>query len=318
MTFNNKENLNNINSETNTLKKSKEFKKIKKYKFNKPNNKTISMASSNRNESNIIDKFHLFCYEFFSKKVNTSNLKEKSSRHYNHAIEVKNLYMRYGSNKQEPFIKDCSFNVDEGDFHVIIGQNGAGKSTLIKMIIGLNLNYQGEILINGIDRKKCDSNQKITFVPDKPIFPNEWNVFDYLLEICRMYDSSNIEILKKKINGYLEDFELLNDADKNPNNLSSGQKQKLLIIKILLLKSKIIVLDEPTSNLDAITRKQFLSLLKELSQRNKVTIFISTHVLEEIKYYANSATFIDKGKVLWSGKVSNEEIVNKHNEIFRV
>lgn len=247
------------------------------------------------------------------KNIDNSETKNKSK----HIIEVKNLYMRY-SRKGDLAIKNCSFNIDEGNFHVFVGQNGAGKSTIIRMIIGLNLDYQGQIFINGIDGKNHISRKDMIFIPDKPIFPTEWTSLDYLMEFAKLHCDDSDELLKEKINNYLNEFEIPEVANRNPNKLSSGQKQKILIIKILLLNSKIIVLDEPTSNLDTITRKQVLDILKKLTIENKVTVFISTHVLEEIKKYADSATFIEKGKILWSGKVKDDEIVKKHNELFGV
>lgn len=259
----------------------------------------------------------VFFYDFMQKKLDAKNqnVLSEDTKKNSHAIEIKNLYMRY-TKRSNLSIKNCSFSVDYGDFHVFIGQNGAGKSTIIKMIIGLNLDYQGEIFVGGIDGRNHISRKDMVFIPDKPIFPLEFSSFDYLMEFARLHTRNSDEFLKKEIEKYLEWFEILDIANRNPNKLSSGQKQKILIIKILLLNSKIIVLDEPTSNLDTITRKQFLDILKDLTVKNKVTVFISTHVLEEIKNYANSATFIDKGEILWSGKVKNNDIVAKHNKLF--
>lgn len=267
----------------------------------------------------IKDEFNDSVYDFMQKKLDQRKSNEivlNSSKENNKcAIQIKNLHMRY-TKRSELAIKNCSFNVNYGDFHVFIGQNGAGKSTIIRMIIGLNLDYEGQILIEGIDGKNHISRKNMVFIPDKPIFPTEFSCFDYLLEFAKLHTQNSEELLRATIKKYLEQFEISGIANRNPNKLSSGQKQKVLIIKILLLNSKIIILDEPTSNLDTITRKQFLDILKDLSIKNKVTIFISTHVLEEIKNYANSATFIDKGTILWSGNVQKNDIVEKHNKLF--
>lgn len=324
-----------VNSYNNEQKKVSFKSKLKSFVdksknfFKNFNQKTLNLCDSvedltiksydiiKENLKNAKNDFSDFSYNFMQKKLDQrkSNNIQVGQIDNKIAIQVKNLYMRY-SKRNELSIRGCSFNVNYGDFHVFIGQNGAGKSTIIKMIIGLNLDYQGQILIEGIDGKNSISRKNMIFIPDKPIFPTEFSCFDYLLEFAKLHTQNNEELLKRKIGQYLNQFEISEIANRNPNKLSSGQKQKVLIIKILLLNSKIIILDEPTSNLDTITRKQFLDILKDLSIKNKVTIFISTHVLEEIKNYANSATFIDKGIVLWSGKVQKNDIVDKHNKLF--
>lgn len=98
---------------------------------------------------NFNSKTNLFFYNFFAKRVNRENatiqndIKDKSNKE-NIAISVNNLYMSY-SKKDNPTIKNCTFNINEGDFHIFIGQNGAGKSTIIKMIVGLNDDFSGQI-----------------------------------------------------------------------------------------------------------------------------------------------------------------------------
>ncbi len=274
---------------------------------------------------NFNNTINLFFYNFFAKKVNKLNkesidiekdIKNKTNKE-NVAIAVNNLYMSY-TKKGNPTIKNCTFNIHEGDFHIFIGQNGAGKSTIIRMLIGLNDDFSGQILISGVDSKEKNARESMIFVPDKPIFPSEFTTFDYLFLSCNEDIRKNKELLTIKIDEYLKEFDILEVRDKNPNFLSSGQKQKVLIIKILINKPKIIILDEPTSNLDSITRIQFLNKLKELSKNEEVTIFISTHILDEIKKYATAATFIDKGEIKWNGKIKNEDILEIHNRIYNI
>lgn len=198
----------------------------------------------------------------------------------------------------------------------LLDKMGAGKSTIIRMLIGLNNGYQGNIFINGVNSFVKNSRKEMFFIPDRPIFPNEFSTFEYLFNLSDPDIKKNKELLTKKILDYLQEFDILETKDKNPNQLSSGQKQKVLVISTLINKPKIIILDEPTSNLDSITRIQFLDKLKELCVNEEVTIFISTHILDEIKKYATAATFLDKGIIKWYGKVKENELLKIHNQIY--
>ncbi|WP_027122494.1 ABC transporter ATP-binding protein [Metamycoplasma spumans] len=212
-------------------------------------------------------------------------------------LEVKNLTKIYP--KSSHGVDNVSFSVNAGEFHAFIGENGAGKTTTIKSIIGSYFKYDGEILIKGINNRNPKSKQIIGYVPENAYFPEELTVYDYLKYLGKLSNISK-DKLESTIDYYLEKFNILSAKYEKPNRFSSGQKKKVLLIQALLHDPELIILDEPSTNLDPTARFELFSILNELKSQGK-TIFISSHVLTEIDKYTDSYTLIHKGKMLYSG-----------------
>ncbi len=254
---------------------------------------------------------HDSVYEEYVKENSQSKEVNKDA-----AISVRNLFFKYNKKQNHFTINDCSFDVSKGSFYVFVGENGSGKTTIIKAICGANKNYIGDIFINNknflIDKT---ARLPITYIQTKPIFPNEFNVYEYLL-MMGLLVRNDINNLKEEIDFNINKFKISEIKHSNPNKLSSGQQQKVLLIKSIIEKASIYILDEPTANLDPITRIDFFRTLKELAQEKNITVFISSHSLDEIKEYVNEATFIKAGKVLFTGKVNGKNLINKYEEMF--
>ncbi|QJR44199.1 ABC transporter ATP-binding protein [Mycoplasma miroungirhinis] len=202
--------------------------------------------------------------------------------------------------KSKRGIKNINFSVSSGDFHAFIGENGAGKTTTIKTIIGAYTNYQGNVLINNLNIKKAEAKAIIGYVSEVAIFPKELSIFDYLYNLLILSNVQKQEA-KNKINKYLKLFNIEHLKNEKPYTFSTGQKKKVLLIQALLHNPKLLILDEPAANLDPSARFELFSLLKEINEKEKVTIFISSHVLAEIDKYVNSVTLIHNGEILYSG-----------------
>lgn len=232
---------------------------------------------------------------------------------HNHAIELNNITFKY--KKKGPIsLTNVSFVVEHGSFHVFIGENGAGKTTTMKVINNLVLDYTGDVFINGNNPKsKHCPMASISYFLDITKFPKNLSIYEYLFNSSLIF-RNDIDILKLDIDEYLVNFGISEHRDKSPLNLSLGQKKKVLLIKSLLEKSTIFILDEPVANLDPTTRLQFFHELKK-HQMNGITVFISTHVISEIKEYIDSATFIKKGEIIWSGKIDGELLLSKYMEL---
>ncbi|CCP24109.1 ABC transporter ATP-binding protein [Mycoplasmopsis cynos] len=234
-------------------------------------------------------------------------------------IEIKNLTKIYKNNKNTGIFK-LNFNVPRGSFFAFIGENGAGKTTTIKTITGSYLNYEGEVLINGINIKDAKSRQKLGYIPENAIFPKEITVYEYLKYLGLLTGQEKNKVIQK-IDELLNEFGILELKHKKPYNFSSGQKKKILLIQALLIDPEVIILDEPAANLDPTGRYQLFTLLKKLHEQGK-TIFISSHILSEIDKYVDTLTLIHKGRIVYSGpKVKNlEELfyekVIKENSIY--
>ncbi|PZV99947.1 ABC transporter ATP-binding protein [Metamycoplasma auris] len=216
----------------------------------------------------------------------------------NKILEVNNLKKLFG--KTNRGINSISFSVTDGDFHAFIGENGAGKTTTIKTIIGAYINYEGNILISNIDIKNAESKSIIGYIPEVADFPKELSVYEYLYNLALLSNIKKKEI-KERIYYYLKLFNIENLVNDRPYNFSSGQKKKILLIQALIHHPKLLILDEPAANLDPTARYELFSLLKKLNNEEKITIFISSHVLAEIDKYVNSVTLIHNGNILYNG-----------------
>lgn len=220
-------------------------------------------------------------------------------------LEIENLCV-FGQ-KNHQILHDVSFRLFPNSFHIFIGENGAGKSTTIKTIIGQIENYKGNMFFN-LDQKL--KREKIFYVPDQqPKFPNV-SIYEYLFNITKLLSNKNDKTINSEIDKWLERYGLENIKSRNVNKLSTGQKQKILIISSFLVDTPYIILDEPFANLDPTSRYSFMEDLKKFSEKG-TSIFLSTHILEEIKDYATHATFIKKGRIINTSKVENSDFISK-------
>ena len=217
-------------------------------------------------------------------------------------LEVKNLTKIYKKSNQG--VLDLSFNVKRGEIHALIGENGSGKTTTIRSISNAYTNYKGSILVAGFDNKTPKSHEKIGYVPEIALFPSELTTFQYLYSFARLSNLNKKQAIER-IDYFLEKFHISDLKNKKPINFSSGQKKKVILIQALLHDPELIILDEPTANLDPSARHEFNTILKELHEQNK-TIFICSHILKEMDSYVDSLTLINKGKLVYSGHKYDE------------
>ena len=190
-------------------------------------------------------------------------------------------------------------NIKEGEAVALIGANGAGKSTLIKCILGL-LDYKGTIEIQNHDIKENPKLSKslIGYVPQDPLFYDmkTVNILDFFGSI-RGVD-------KKRINDLLNVVGLEDHKNKLSSELSGGMRQRLSFAIGLLSDPPVLILDEPTSNLDANARGDFLNLVKEHKDQGKTVLF-SSHRLDEVYWLADRVLFMKSGRVILDEKPEN-------------
>lgn len=227
-------------------------------------------------------------------------------------LQIKNLSYKYSKSKVA--LKNVSFDIKQGSFHGLIGNNGAGKSTLIKILIKALENQSGKILVNNKDYLNLkNSNLIISYFPDLIAFPTGLTVYEYLKNEFRVINNDD-KFIKEKITKLLNEFEIGDCINKSPNKLSSGQKKKVELVRIMLESPKFIILDEPTNHLDPHGREILFECLKYFN-RQGVTILISSHILQELKLYIDYATIIDNGQIKFSGSVHGDELIKKYEEI---
>ncbi len=199
-------------------------------------------------------------------------------------FEVKNLTLGY---ENEKIINNLSFSVEEKDFIIVVGKNGAGKSTLIKGILGLIKPMEGQILFNdSLNRKNIGYMPQETKVDGA--FPA--SVFEIVLSgrINRMgkrpfYSKADKEEAIKS----LKILNIYDIKNKSFSDLSGGQRQKVLLARSLCATDKLLILDEPSNNLDKVSREEFYLLLMKLNKELGISIIMISHDTDIDKLLGN-------------------------------
>jgi zinc transport system ATP-binding protein len=194
-------------------------------------------------------------------------------------------------------VDDVSFSVEEGDMLAIIGPNGSGKSTLMKMVLGLLTPSQGTVTLHTARGIKDIGYvpQRFTFERSTPITVKEF--LD--LNGCKEHKHSDPKEVEKSL--ALVGAEYL--KERQLGNLSGGQLQRVLVARALLHEKKILILDEPNTNIDVKGEKAMYELLKKLNEENHVTIIVISHELEFVSKYAKRVLCMNCSLVC-SGKPS--------------
>jgi ABC-type multidrug transport system ATPase subunit len=194
-------------------------------------------------------------------------------------LVIKNLYLKN-------ILYNINLKVKNGLILGIFGSSGSGKSSLLKSIKGFYDNWTGEITYNNRKINKYDSS--IGYILQEPIFFLHMSVMENLLLTNKSIDEINAKL--KSLN--LE-YLLL----KNINNLSGGERQKLNIVRTLLMNPRILLIDEPTSAMDEENRKFFYNVIKKLNEDEKITIILVSHD-NESKLICNKIIYISDGKII--------------------
>ncbi len=220
-------------------------------------------------------------------------------------VEISNLIKHY-KGRPQPAVNDISFNIFPGEFHVFIGANGAGKTTTIKSIIGAytKSKYKGNIKIGGFSNQSVDGKALIGYIPEKADFPKKMNTIDYLVSMAMLSGIPGTKA-KTKAKEILAKLNMSEFAKKRPSSFSSEQKKKILLAQSLLNDPEVLIMDEPAANLDPIARDELFNNLLELQQQGK-SIFLSSHILDEVGKYATYTTILDGGKIVFDGTIDNK------------
>lgn len=185
--------------------------------------------------------------------------------------------------------------IDEGLIVSIFGPNGSGKTTLLNILAGLDEDYIGEVLYN--DEKFTDNRRKdITMLFQKGNLLNK-TVYDNISYPLKLRGFKDYEI-KCRVNDVLNKLKIVNLINARARNLSSGEAQKVAIARALAFEPKLLMLDEPTANLDLASTELVEEILLELNKTTKTTIIMVTHNLEQAQRTANSILYLKDGMVI--------------------
>lgn len=213
-------------------------------------------------------------------------------------IEIKNLKKSFGQIKA---VDDISFNVEEGSLFAFLGINGAGKSTTINIICGDYEKDAGTVIVDGIniDNQHNLIKPKLGVVYQDSVLDKQLTVKDNL-----EYKASLYGIVGKEFKNRLQEINKLLDIENLLNRplgkLSGGQRRRVDIARAILHSPKILILDEPTTGLDPQTRSKVWDALNLLRKKDNVTIFLTTHYMEEAAD-ADNVVILDSGKIVAQG-----------------
>lgn len=200
-------------------------------------------------------------------------------------IEVKNLSYRYDHKSEDYILKDVSFHVKQGEWLSIVGHNGSGKSTTVRLIDGLLEAESGDIIISG-DKLTADNvwekRRQIGMVFQNP--DNQFVGATVEDDVAFGLENQGMDypMMVKRVHEALELVGMQNFKEREPARLSGGQKQRVAIVGVVALQPDIIILDEATSMLDPEGRLELIRTVKEIKDKNHLTVISITHDLDEI------------------------------------
>lgn len=235
-------------------------------------------------------------------------------------LKIENLTKSYGKFKA---VDDFNLTICDGEIYGFVGPNGAGKTTIMKIMSGLlpadsgTITVDDENILDNINNLK----QRIGYMPDFFGIYDNLTVIEYLQFYCGAYGVVG-DVALNRAYELLELVNLNDKADEYVDGLSRGMKQRLCLARTLVHNPDIIILDEPASGLDPLTRHELKYILKNLSEKGK-TIIISSHILTELAEICSNICIIEKGKVVMNGNIdeilyqvdaSNPLIINVLND----
>ena len=217
-------------------------------------------------------------------------------------------YFRYEEEGAEPeatrAIDDVNLDIQAGQFIAVLGHNGSGKSTLAKHINGLLVPTEGTLCVDNMDTSEEEDIWKIRQKAGM-VFQNPDNqIIGSVVEEDVGFGPENIgvptEEIWKRVDESLQATGMVAYRHHSPNKLSGGQKQRVAIAGVMAMRPECIVLDEPTAMLDPNGRKEVLKAVRELNEKEGVTVILITHYMEEV-VFADHVFVMDQGHVVMQG-----------------
>lgn len=227
-------------------------------------------------------------------------------------IEIKNLTKSYD---KKCILKNINLKINDNEQISIIGKSGCGKSTLLRCIARLEKIDKGQILIDNenINDIKNFYNKVGMVFQSFNLFENMTVLENLIIAPVKLKMQTKEEAIKLAKN-YLKEINLENKINEYPKNLSGGEKQRVAIIRALMEKPKILLLDEPTSSLDPQMKKEVLELVTKLKDYN-MTIIVVSHELNFVKDFSSRIIFVDSKTILSDDTV--EGTFNNENETIK-
>ncbi|MBQ9891128.1 MAG: ABC transporter ATP-binding protein [Firmicutes bacterium] len=209
-------------------------------------------------------------------------------------IEIKGLTKRFGDFTA---VDHLDLTINTGEFFGLLGPNGAGKTTTISMMSTVLLPSEGQILVDGqvLDRKASAQKRKLSVITQEYSMRQDMTMDEVMEYQGRLYYMPK-KVIKEKTAELLEFAGLTEFRKRTVRHLSGGMKRKLMICRALMIEPEILLLDEPTAGMDALSRRQMWNLLRQVNGRN-MTIVLTTHYIEEAQALCDRVALINRGKL---------------------
>lgn len=209
-------------------------------------------------------------------------------------IEIKDLTKKFGDFTA---VDHLSMTIETGEFFGLLGPNGAGKTTTISMMSTVLLPTEGEIRIDGkkLDRKASAEKRKLSVITQEYSMRQDMTMDEVMEYQGRLYYLPR-KVIKQKSEELLEFAGLLEFRKRTVRHLSGGMKRKLMICRALMIEPEILLLDEPTAGMDALSRRQMWNLLRQVNVKN-MTIVLTTHYIEEAQALCDRVALVNRGSL---------------------
>lgn len=227
------------------------------------------------------------------------------------SISVKNLTKIYGTQRA---VDGISFDISSGEIVGFIGPNGAGKSTTMKVITGFLSEFEGEVLVNGLDVRNnpLEVKKTIGYLPEhNPLYPDMY-IREYLSFIARMYGLGNHA--EDAVNKVIEEIGLAKEQHKKIGMLSKGYRQRVGLASVLIHDPQVLILDEPTTGLDPNQLIEIRNLIETVGKSK--TVLLSTHIMQEVEAICDRVIIINNGKIVANDTAANVKQNKSLEEVF--
>ncbi len=232
-----------------------------------------------------------------------------------HIISIKNLTKQHQEN-QVSGVSNVSFDIYKGEIVAIIGESGSGKSTLLKSIYGLLKVDDGEVIFNG-NRVKGPDEQLIPGHQEMKMVTQDFSLNIYAKvydNIASMLSNTNVALKQEKTMEVMEHLRITPLKDKKIVALSGGEQQRVAIAKVLVSDIKVLLLDEPFSQVDAILKNQLRADIKALAKKTGLTVIMVSHDATDGLFMADRVVILKEGRLLQVGEP--REVYNHPNDTY--
>lgn len=223
-------------------------------------------------------------------------------------IALEKFSFNYGKNE---ILKEITLNIKHGEVCAILGPNGAGKSSLVKGIAGIAGEVLGRVTIDGMEKSRIKREEMasyLSYVPQENGYFGEFTVFDTVMDgRYRYFKTKNSRENIEKVESALEEFDCVKIRDKKMEELSGGEKRRVLIARAAVQESRYILMDEPFSNLDIKHQAEVADIIRKLKKSGKTTVVMVIHDINCALSLSDYTIIIKDGRLFKSG--ITEEII---------